>query len=519
MSISFTDANNSSPELLINPTDEYTTTVRHGKCSSMTMTMTMTDFDQHHFPSPKMSSSCRPSSLRGYRSRSLIISSPTNEKSLTLPLKNRHNLQHHPMDWVSLTVIYFLTLIAEGTRGLFMPTILPYFQKHGGSPNELGTFIAALSLGRIISVVPLGLLSEHLPYSLIFRASSLLQIIGHSLYIGAPSLPMLYASRILVGIGSSTTVISRSHLTKTIPKHLRTQHFAYLSAVQFAGVAVLPIFGGLFSFFPRLSVQSYFLLNETTYPAVFLIIANLFSIFLVSKYYDEPPSDTDVPLAIANRNTSSYGATDLTSYRGSHSKNTNVTALLICFLVNLTLKAVSAGLETIIVPFLSERFQLTVSSASVYVSMLGVCGVVTFCTLRYLALHFSDRRLVFQGLAIVCTACVLLSIPVATIHMGVAVYVACIGAIWSLGLPIAQTANLALFSKLLTDLPVGGFIGLFSASGSLAPLFSAVCTTKIWTLFGEEAVFASLLITVGSSIIIVWFYYYRLTIVDTLPWS
>lgn len=469
--------------------------------------------------------------MKRFRSRSLVLRSlaadnDVTEDAASVPLKSGRRvgggggggggsgsgMGSHGIDWASLGVTYLITLIAEGARGLFMPTLLPYFKRHGGSPGELGAFIAAYSLGRLLSVVPLGLISDYLSFSSIFYVASLLQVFGHLLYILAPSLPLLYASRIIVGVGSSTHVLTRSHVTKAIPDHLRTQHFAYLAAIQYAGIVVLPIVGGLFTLFPTLSLNFFPPLDGTTYPAAFMFFVNLLAMFLVFMCYHEPVSITPAPapLPVMKHPSESYGATVSVVPEGGPPKRANLIALFVCFLVNLALKGFSAGLETITVPFLIERFQLNVSSASASVSALGICGVATFFMLPYLALYYSDRCLVFRGLAVMCAASLALSIPSVTYHMGASLYIACIGVTWSVGLPVAQTAVLALFSKLLTGLPVGGFIGLFSVSGSLAPLFASVCATKLWSQYGEEAVFTGLLTTVGSSLIVVWFFYHKL---------
>lgn len=77
--------------------------------------------------------------------------------------------------------------------------------------------------------------------------------------------------------------------------------------------------------------------------------------------------------------------------------------------------------------------------------------------------------------------------------MSTQVYVFFLGLTWSLAYPIGQTAILSLFSKVLAGLPAGGFLGIFSATGSLARVAFAMLAGIVWSHFGKESVFSTIL--------------------------
>lgn len=464
-----------------------------------------------------------PSKNRSY----IVEEAKNNADPLVIPLKREAKFSEPQpcpdrIDWTSLTIVYVLTLVSEASRGLLMPTLWPFFRSHGGTQNDLGAFIAAISFGRMLATVPIGLLSDHFSTTIILCLACLTQCFAHLLYACAPSLRILYLARIICGIGSTTTSLGRAHLTYAVPAHVRTQYFGYLSAIQFAGVGLTPVFGGLLAFIPSsTSPFSFAPLNGCTYPAYVLALTNLLCAFLVREYYKEPARtvSTSVENSVSQTiEASTYGSTTPTITKTFSSvTKPDFIALVICLLVNLFLKGVTSAFETVIVPFLSERYDLSIGSASSCVSILGFAGVLIYCSMRFLAHRTSDRRLVLRGLIIICVGCLALSIRPATSFMGVPIYIGCIGIAWSVGAPIAQAADLSLFSKLLVGLPVGGFIGIFSTSGALAPLVAAVFATKIWTAFGQEAVFMSLFALVSTSCLLVVLFYRRLTISPVLP--
>lgn len=362
-----------------------------------------------------------------------------------------------------------------------LPSTWPYFNDLGGSKAMLGVFVASFSMGRMASTIPLGILSDTYLTSTVLIVASLVQVLGHLVYALAPNLAMLYFSRIIVGFGSATMSVCRAHLTRAVPPSLRTHHFAYLSALQFIGFAVLPGAGGLLALLPEYDLAPWFKFNGFTYPAYVLAVCNVISVLLIYTLYFNPPDS--MPQRRPPLNSSEQPV----------ERGPDVLALVVCLLVNVVFRGVVAEFETVSTPFLMEQFGMTYGGASFRISLIGFFGLFIYVGFKPIAKRFSDRTLVFFGLSVVLIGCLPLSIPLLADHMSTQVYVFFLGLTWSLAYPIGQTAILSLFSKVLAGLPAGGFLGIFSATGSLARVAFAMLAGIVWSHFGKESVFSTIL--------------------------
>lgn len=422
--------------------------------------------------------------------------------------------------WPSMLVIYTLTVATEAARGLLLPSSWPYFHALGGTKANFGLLVATYSFGRMLSTTPMGYLSDTLSCSSVLIIASVIQALGHLLYALAPNVPLLYLSRIIVGFGSATTSIARAHITKAVPQSIRTTHFAYLSGIQFIGIAVLPMFGGLLALLPNFS--TFFIsFSGYTYPAFLLVLANLACIPLISAYYSNPPhtpptspmSSIDSPSKFPSSSTEVTKSNPISSPIFQNSESTpraDLLALLMCLLINVVFRGILAALETVSIPFLMEQFHVSYGFASGCMSVIGVLGVSTYFSFKIIAEKYSDRFLVFAGLMFIALGCLPLSVHWLVSYMNVATYVVLLAFTWSIAYPIGQTAILSLYSKVLAGLHVGGLIGLFSTSGALSPLFLSVIASRLWEDSGRESVFRFIVQNVLVALLVLAVAYKRL---------
>lgn len=410
------------------------------------------------------------------------------------------------IDWRSMIVIYILTVVAEAARGLLLPSSWPYFRSLGGSKADFGFIVAAYSLGRMLSTTPLGYLSDTMSCASVLVIASYIQAFGNLLYAISPNLTILYLSRIIVGFGSATTSIARAHIAKSVPQSIRTTHFAYMSGLQFVGIAVLPAFGGMLSLLPHANFGPV-MLNGYTYPAHLLFFANLACVPLIYKYYCNP-SVTPPPSPLSPRSAPSSPQASFSIpapsdrvpllqprqvrpsfVRVETQPKADLIALMMCLLINVVFRGILAALETVSIPFLMEQYSVTYGFASICMTAIGILGVVTYFSLRFFVHKVSDRKLVLLGLIAIAVGCVPLSVPYLVNMFNVVLYVILLAFTWSVAYPIGQTAILSLYSKILAGLHVGGLIGLFSTSGALSPLFLSIVASKLWEDSGRESVF------------------------------
>lgn len=421
------------------------------------------------------------------------------------PVSQRETPSSCSIDWRSLIVIYIVTVVTEAARGLLLASTWPYFKSLGGTDGMLGVLIGIYSFGRMLSVTPLGHITDQGSLSaLVMIVASVIQAVGHMMYATAPNLFFLYMSRVIVGFGSASTSVARAHIAKAIPAEIRTHHYAYLSGLQFFGFAVLPAVGCLASMLPTYHPLPFVDLNEYTYPAWLLVFANLFCVALIRIIYTNPPESPPPSTTQSPQSSSEPLSPEPTVETGLVSGlHFDRYAFIVCLLVNIVFRGILAELETVSIPFLMEVYVITYASASVCLSVIGCLGVIVYFSFKPIAARFSDRFLVIVGLLAILFGCLPLSMPTLVSNMGIIVYVVLLGFTWSAAYPIGQTSILSLYSKVVEGQNAGSLMGLFSASGAISPLILSVVASGLWEAYGRESVFGYVNVLVVSSLVLV----------------
>jgi ceroid-lipofuscinosis MFS transporter 7 len=491
-----------------------------------------------------------------------------------------------PTDWRSIYVVYYIMFVSEAARGLVLPSQWSYLAETlQGTKTQLGVLVSIFSLGRMIATVPLGYVSDVWSARLVLAMCCVLAALGSIGYAMASSFASLLVTRILTGVGSATVSVCRAHIARSTSVDERTTHFAYLSAVQFIGFAVLPIAGTAFSMLPRKSFRK-IIFDEYRYPAWVLALLNISAIGILFLYYRDPPTrhrespltsggtePTDIELSThvhavpesvatttlgkdfgdnssmttpisSERNTSIDGAVSSefvlsattsedaaqTEIRNAVSRQEAPVAgdsrtlsssrrlpadirvdyplLVTCLLINICFRGVVAIVETVVAPDLIGGEGLSLGTASLDIGVLGVLGLVAYLMLRPLSKRTDDYPLVVCGLALMTLGSFLLMMQ-SRHNLPLWIYLTALSTIWSLGYPIGQTATLSIFSKVLADLPAGGFLGIFSAAGSLARLVFATLAGLLDEKAGAGAPFALAWLVCATSLALAVFYRYK----------
>lgn len=133
--------------------------------------------------------------------------------------------------------------------GIVLPTLSLYVASLGGSALFLSMVVAAFSIGRLVSSLFFGIVSDHHSMLVIILASLIITVIGHIFFIIAGSviggLYLLLISRVLTGFGTGILSVARAFVSKRTIAIERTRFMAKLGIVQFMGYAFTPILGGI----------------------------------------------------------------------------------------------------------------------------------------------------------------------------------------------------------------------------------------------------------------------------------
>lgn len=171
--------------------------------------------------------------------------------------------------------------------------------------------------------------------------------------------------------------------------------------------------------------------------------------------------------------------------------------LITCLLVNICFRGVIAIVETVVAPDLIGGEGLSLGMTSLDIGILGVLGLAAYLLLRPLSRRTGDYPLVVGGLALMTLGAFLLMMQ-SGYALPLWIYLTALSTIWSFGFPIGQTATLSIFSKVLADLPAGGFLGIFSAAGSLARLVFATLAGLLDERAGAGAPFVLAWLVCGT---------------------
>ena len=148
-------------------------------------------------------------------------------------------------------IICSIVLIGDMNRGVLFPIMWPLVQELGGNAVWLGYAVGAFSFGRIIASPSWGRWSIEKGYSTTLVATTTIMLVGCFLFAQVYKVGSLYYlifSQIILGVGSATLGVTRAYVAEITATRQRTTYIAALTAVQYGGFTVTPIFGALFSY-------------------------------------------------------------------------------------------------------------------------------------------------------------------------------------------------------------------------------------------------------------------------------
>jgi MFS family permease len=177
-----------------------------------------------------------------------MIRSPSSDSASSIVrLDPPSHAQHDRVFWLNFAFLCAVLTVSEAARGLVIPTLSLYVSSLGGSSFYLSLIVAAFSVGRLVSSVVFGCVSDVFPLRTLLIASLALSILGHvfSAHVSVFSLYVLFTARLLTGFATGTLSLARSFISSRTQKSERTKFMSWLGIVQFAGYAFTPILGGI----------------------------------------------------------------------------------------------------------------------------------------------------------------------------------------------------------------------------------------------------------------------------------
>ncbi|KAF0683862.1 Aste57867_24088 [Aphanomyces stellatus] len=426
-------------------------------------------------------------------------------------------------------LIYLAQFTAEASRGLVLPTLFLYCQALGGGLADMGRATSIFSVGRVLSSILFGYMSDHVSFRAVHLLSAAIGVMGNLVYLvptsphlsPMASMALLLLSRFLVGFGAGNVSVCRANVATMTPVAHRLQYMNRLALVVFLGYALSPGLGGLFAHVD-VPLPGSLALNALSIPGLLLALLNAITFVSVLFGFDNSLDAMDAPPATLSPS-SPWPSIEATPRKPSSSVPLPPSTLpdhtlvgygiALFILLNIVGRGVLAVFETILVPL---HFQVahesvasamlsiapgTISAAAVQAAAtfqfnIGLLGLVTYLVVEISRHAIAHTAWLVLGLAAYVVGNTLLLVP--PLHWTqfcVAIYF-----VWSVGAPLLTAVSVAAFSTLLGTRPQGLWMGIFGAAGSLSrivlPLIPALfltLTPMFWINLGLSATGIALL--------------------------
>mmetsp|Transcript_34165 Transcript_34165/g.72791 ORF Transcript_34165/g.72791 Transcript_34165/m.72791 type:complete len:499 (+) Transcript_34165:209-1705(+) len=382
-------------------------------------------------------------------------------------------------------IICFVVLIGDMNRGVLFPIMWPLVEELGGNSVWLGYAVGSFSFGRIIASPSLGKWSIEKGYSTTLVTSTTIMLVGCVLFAQVYRVGSLYYlvfSQVVLGIGSATLGVTRAYVAEITATRQRTTYIAALTAVQYGGFTVTPIFGALFSYLleDKRYYVGFFVFDQFSAAAYFMASLCIATLFLLltgfqARYRTQPTGKGKK----SQRRMEQDEVANRVTFAGITVYNA---ALLGCMLLNVSTKGSIGSFETMGISFAESHFGLRPAVAGTIVSINGLVGVSSLLSMGYLGKLLTDIQMIIGGIT-VCAIGIISFASLQSVEMGaensIVHYIIGIFMIYGVGYPIGHTAVIGLFSKVVGRRPQGTLQGWFASAGSLARILFPVMSGYI----------------------------------------
>jgi len=382
-------------------------------------------------------------------------------------------------------IICFVVLIGDMNRGVLFPIMWPLVQELGGNSVWLGYAVGSFSFGRIIASPSLGKWSIEKGYSTTLVTSTTIMLVGCIMFAQVyrvGSLWFLVFSQIILGIGSATLGVTRAYVAEITATRQRTIYIAALTAVQYGGFTVTPIFGALFSYLleDKRYYVGFFVFDQFSAAAYFMASLCVVTLFLLLTGFQARYRTT--PSAKGKKSQRRMEQDEFANRKTLFGITVYNACLLGCMLLNVSTKGSIGSFETMGISFAESHFGLSAAVAGTIVSINGMVGVASLLSMSFLGRLLTDIQMIIGGIT-VCAVGIISFASLQSVENGAqnSIVHYCVGIfmIYGIGYPIGHTAVIGLFSKVVGRRPQGTLQGWFASAGSLARIIFPVTSGYI----------------------------------------
>lgn len=288
----------------------------------------------------------------------------------------------------SRLAILFLTVFIDLLGfGLVIPILPTYASQLGASPFEVGLVMAVYALMNFIFSPFWGSVSDRLGRRPVIAFTVLITALAFLLLAHAHSLALLFAARMLAGIGSANIAASQAYITDVTPPEGRAKALGLIGAAFGIGFIFGPPVGGF--------IKEHYGMAAVGYSAMGLSLLNLLLVLLL------------LPESLKERNREVKLELKPVTQALNALRNERFRDLFITTFIYIT----AFSMMQITVALLwEEQYALSEAQIGYMFAAIGFASAVVQGTLvGWLARTFGEARLMVYGAILM--GCGLLSIP------------------------------------------------------------------------------------------------------------
>ncbi|MBI2421159.1 MAG: MFS transporter [Candidatus Levybacteria bacterium] len=276
---------------------------------------------------------------------------------------------------LTLLLVVFIDLIGFG---IVIPILPLLVTEVGGGAILVGAIIASFSLFQFIFAPILGRFSDKYGRRPVLILSSILNSISYFLVFFFPQIWVLFAARMLAGIGSANISVAQAYIADSSSAHERTKTLGMMGAIFGLGFIVGPLLGGVVS-------------QAFSISAAFVIPAILSFINAILIYLILPESNKTLQKHIK------IELFNLAVMREVMKPKNIAFLLLLFFFVNFALSLI-IGVFSLLG---QEKFGWTESQNGMYFGLIGASSFITqMFLIRMFIKKFSEIDLIKLGLLV-----------------------------------------------------------------------------------------------------------------------
>lgn len=374
-----------------------------------------------------------------------------------------------------LFIIFLIVFIDLLGFGIIIPILPSYALKDfGSSEMTVGALVASFSLAQLIVTPIWGRLSDRFGRKPILAFSLVISVAGYVLFGMAQTLVLLFASRMLSGLGGGNISAAQAYIADVTAPHERAKGMGLIGAAFGLGFVFGPVAGGL------LSRYGY------AVPGYTAAGLSLLALILTVTVLPESPRDS------AARASSAFTLAQL----GATFRQPNLGLLLAAFFL------ATFGYANIYAtfPMLATRdFGYTDHEVGYLFGFIGLVGAITQGGLfRFFSTRVPERSLVLTGAVLTMIGLACIPIPGTTLFLHAVLLVL------ALGTGLMTPTTLGLISKRADPREQGAILGINQSLGALARVLGPVWGTWVFQAYGHAWPFLTGGIVMLAVFLIAW---------------